>query len=134
MSISAEQITLAEQRGKRLQREYAALDAIYDEEAGRVRVLFPTDLEISFAPQNVEGLQSATPKQLQHIELSPSGLSLYFPEVDADVYIPALMHNIFGSKAWMAELGKTGGAVRSERKASASRENGRLGGRPPKRA
>lgn len=134
MSISAEQVTLAEQRGKRLQREYAATDAVYDADSGRVRVLFPTDLEISFSPQNVEGLQKATPKQLKEIELSPSGLSLHFPELDADVYIPALMHNIFGSKAWMSQIGKAGGAVRSERKALSSRKNGQLGGRPRKPA
>jgi len=40
------------------------------------------------------------------------------------------MQNILGSKAWMAQIGKAGGAVRSERKSEASRSNGKLGGRP----
>lgn len=134
MSITAEQFDAAEERGKRLQREYAATEAYFDAETRRVVVVFPTDVQISFVPRNVQGLSAATDKQLQEIELSPSGLSLHFPSIDADVYIPALMQNILGSKAWMAQLGRTGGTVRSERKAESSRENGKRGGRPPKRA
>jgi hypothetical protein len=42
---------------------------------------------------------------------------------------------IFGSSNWMASgLGKLGGSSRSEAKASASRNNGKLGGRPKKTA
>ena len=130
MPISHEQVKAAEERGRRLQREYAACEAHYDPNTGRVVVSFPTELQISFPPKNVQGLSEATEQDLQHIELSPSGLSLHFPAVDADVYIPALMQNILGSKAWMARIGHAGGAVRSEKKAHAARENGRLGGRP----
>jgi len=130
MPISHEQVKAAEERGRRLQREYAASEAHYDRQTGRVVVTFPTELQISFPPQKVQGLSEATEQDLQHIELSPSGLSLHFPKVDADVYIPALMQNILGSKSWMARIGQAGGAVRSERKSEAARQNGRLGGRP----
>ena len=113
-----------------MQREYAATEARYDKASGRVVVSFPTDIQISFLPEKVQGLSEATESDLQNIELSPSGLSLHFPSVDADVYIPALMQNILGSRSWMAQIGKAGGAVRSERKAQAARENGKHGGRP----
>lgn len=36
-------------------------------------------------------------------------------------------------KKYFSELGKKGGSVKSERKARASRENGKLGGKPKKR-
>ena len=130
MPISHEQVKAAEERGRRVQREYAATEAHYDRATGRVVVSFPTDIQISFLPKKVQGLSEATERDLQQIELSPSGLSLHFPKVDADVYIPALMQNILGSKLWMAKIGQAGGAVRSEKKSQAARENGRLGGRP----
>lgn len=130
MSVTAEQIEAGEKRMQKLRTEYAASSAHYDRSTGRVVVTFPTGTVISFLPSKVQGLSAASADQLEGIELSPSGLSLYFPAVDADVYIPALMQDVLGSKAWMAQIGKTGGAVRSERKADAARENGRLGGRP----
>jgi hypothetical protein len=133
MSISLEQFEAATKRGENLRREYAASSAYYDRQTGRVVISFPTDLQVSFLPQKVQGLQDATPTDLNVVELSPSGLSLHFPAVDADVYIPALMHNVLGGTAWMSQVGRIGGAVRSERKAAAARENGKHGGRPSRK-
>ena len=48
-----------------------------------------------------------------------------------DLYLPALLDGMFGSKRWMAmRLGEHGGRARSTAKAAASRRNGKLGGRP----
>jgi hypothetical protein len=60
---------------------------------------------------------------------------LHFPKLDADLYLPALLEGLLGSKRWMAaRLGKHGGQARSAAKAAASRENGKRGGRPRKHA
>jgi hypothetical protein len=134
MAITIEQFASAKRRAEKNRQEYAAIDAYYDTRTSRVTVTFPNDVQISFAPAKVQGLERATAADLRSIELSPSGLGLHFPAIDADVYIPALMHNVLGNKAWMGQVGKAGGAVRSERKAAASRENGKMGGRPPKAA
>ena len=70
---------------------------------------------------------------LKTIEISPSGLGLYFPRLDADVYIPALLDGVFGSANWTArQMGASGGKARSTAKATAARENGKRGGRPRK--
>jgi hypothetical protein len=70
---------------------------------------------------------------LSAIEISPSGLGLHFPALDADLYVPALLEGFLGSRHWMAEqLGKSGGQARSHAKTAAARANGRLGGRPKK--
>ena len=62
-------------------------------------------------------------------------LGVYFPWLDTDFYIPALLEGIFGSQKWMAaRLGAKGGRVKSLAKSAAARANGRLGGRPPKLA
>jgi hypothetical protein len=92
-------------------------------------------LELAFPPHIVEGLSEAKPADLMDVEISPTGLGLHFPKIDADLYIPSLLDGVFGSSNWMASgLGKLGGSSRSESKASASRNNGKLGGRPRKTA
>jgi len=65
------------------------------------------------------------------IEISPAGLGLHWRRLDADLYVPALLQGVFGSKSWMArQLGAEGGRARTVAKVAASRENGRKGGRP----
>jgi len=90
-------------------------------------------VDISFSPSNAEGLEHGTARQLEKIDITPSGLGLYFPRLDADIYLPGLLGGVLGSTKWMAaKLGAKGGASRSAAKRRASRANGRLGGRPPK--
>jgi hypothetical protein len=83
-----------------------------------------------FRQKTVQGLENAQPIDLAEIEISPSGLGLYFPRVDTDLYIPSLLHGLLGTEKWMAENGRKGGRARTEAKITASRENGKRGGRP----
>ena len=78
----------------------------------------------------IEGLGKASDEALSVIEVSPVGWSLYFPQLDEGVYVPALFRGVYGSKVWMRETARAMGSVRSEAKANSSRENGRKGGRP----
>ena len=110
-----------------------AVSARYDRRVGRVVVALSSGLEIAFKPHDAQGLESARPAQLAKIEISPSGLGWHFPELDADLYLPALLHGFLGTRQWMASaMGKAGGQAASEQKATAARANGRLGGRPRK--
>jgi hypothetical protein len=112
-----------------------AIAARYDRRVSRIVVSLNTGLELAIPPHIVEGLNHARPAELAEIEISPTGLGLYFPTLDADLYIPSLLAGVFGSPHWMAAgLGKLGGSSRSEAKAAASRSNGKLGGRPRKTA
>jgi len=92
-------------------------------------------LIVSFSPRDAQGLEDARATQLDEIEISPSGYGIYFPKLDADIYVPGLLEGLLGSKKWMASrLGQIGGQSRSRAKKKASRANGRLGGRPRKSA
>ncbi len=94
-------------------------------------VRLSNDLDIAFSPKNAQGLETATWEQLQEIEISPTGFGLHFPAIDADLYIPALLEGVFGSRRWMADrLGAEGGKVCSAAKTRAAQKNGLLGGRP----
>lgn len=71
-------------------------------------------------------------KSLSVIRISPSGYGIHFPKLDVDLYLPALIQGIFGTRAWMAERGRKGGQAVSKAKKAAARANGKLGGRPRK--
>ena len=125
---------LANQRAKDLERSFPRVVAAhYDRKAGRVVIELSSKLIVSFSPHDVEGLEDAKASQMSEVEISPSGFGIHFPAVDADIYVPALLDGILGSKRWMASrLGQIGGQSRSRAKKAASRTNGRLGGRPKK--
>ena len=116
-----------------LAKNPVAILAKYDR--GRIVVALNSGLEISFFPDGVQGLEGAEASQLEEIKISPSGLGIYFPKLDVDLYIPALLEGVFGSRKWTAaRLGSAGGVSRSMAKLEAARINGRLGGRPKKKA
>jgi hypothetical protein len=64
------------------------------------------------------------------IEISPNGLGLHWPHLDAGLYIPAHIEGAFGSRRWMQQIGEIGGSARSAAKAKTFREHGKRGGRP----
>ena len=133
MAVTDEDIRLAEARMAAVRENGFAVSARYDRRAGRVVIALNTGVEVAFPPHLVEGLSDAAPADLSVIEISPAGLGLHWPALDADFYVPALLQGVFGSKRWMAaELGAAGGQARSRAKAAAARENGRKGGRPRK--
>jgi hypothetical protein len=129
-----DEISRANARAKRLLKSGpTAVDARYDRRSRRVVLSLSNGIGVTFAANNAQGLEGATPSQLSTIEISPSGLGIHFPKLDADLYLPALLEGMFGSRRWMAmRLGQRGGRARSTAKAAASRRNGKLGGRPRK--
>jgi len=83
-----------------------------------------------FPPGLVQGLEGAPSESLAGVTVTPSGEGLHWGDLDVDLSVPNLALGIFGSRAWMRELGRRGGAICSAAKADASRRNGRKGGRP----
>jgi hypothetical protein len=135
MAVPEQDVQQAEKRMAALRQNGFAVSARYDRRAARVVVELNTGVQIAVPTRLMEVLAEASPDDLAEIEISPAGLGLHWPKLDADVYVPALLHGVFGSKRWMAaELGAAGGKVRSRAKAAAARENGRRGGRPRKAA
>lgn len=129
--LPAEAFAAAEARGAARLRGPRAEKAHYDAGRDRVIVRLTTGVEIGFAPRDAEGLAGATREQLAKIEVEAQGLGLHFRLLDADLYVPALLEGVLGSKAWMAaRLGAAGGSARGGAKAAAARANGKRGGRP----
>lgn len=131
--LTTEQFEAAKARGEALVQGPRAESVHYDAGRDRVIVRLTTGVEIGFAPRDTQGLQHASREDLATIELEPFGLGIHFPRLDTDLYVPALLQGMLGSKSWMAaQLGAAGGRARSSAKAAASRANGKRGGRPRK--
>lgn len=133
--LTTQAFKAARTRGEARLRGPRAESAHYDPARDRVIIRLTTGVEIGFAPSDAEGLQSATQKELADIEVEAFGLGIHFPQLDADLYVPALLEGVLGSKTWMAaRLGAAGGRTRGGAKAEAARINGQRGGRPRKAA
>lgn len=123
----------AEARGQERVAGPVAVSARYLPGRGTLVVALATGVELRVPVAMVEGLAGASAEALSAIEVTPAGTGLHFPQLDADVFVLALVAGVTGTRAWMAkQLGRAGGEARSTRKSEAARANGRLGGRPRK--
>jgi hypothetical protein len=131
MAITKEQFKAANKRGvATIARGPVALAARHDARRALIVVSLEGGCEFAFPTTLAEGLADAPRSKLSKIEISPNGLGLHWPLLDADLYVPGLIEGTFGSGRWMQQIGKLGGSTRSAAKAKASRENGKRGGRP----
>ena len=131
VELTMEQFEAAEARGRARVDGPRAQSVHYDAGRSRIIVRLTTGIELGFAPGDVEGLQVATIEDLKAVQVEGLGLGIHFPTLDVDLYVPALLEGVLGSKRWMAaQLGAAGGRTRTPAKAATSRENGKLGGRP----
>ena len=111
----------------------AAVSVRHDRRTGRIVITLVSGLELGFSPKLAQGLENAQAADLADAQITPSGLGVHFPHLDADLYIPALLEGFLGSRRWLAaEMGKLGGSATTKAKAAAARRNGKLGGRPRK--
>jgi Protein of unknown function (DUF2442) len=135
--VTRDELRQADARAKRLRDAGpTAVSAAYDRRTGRIVVRLTSGIDIGFSPHDTQGLETARPAQLNPIEISPSGLGLHFPKVDADLYLPALLEGVFGSRRWIAARSgepKRRSGVSSKPSAS-SRKSGGPGGRTRKAA
>jgi hypothetical protein len=110
-----------------------AAAARYDRRRRRIVLSLDNGAELAFPPELAEGLDKASATDLAKIEISPTGLGLHWPNLDADLWLPALLNGVFGSPRWMAGImGRKGGRSRTDAKVAAARANGMRGGRPRK--
>jgi len=80
--------------------------------------------------EDLQGLQHATREQVAQIEILGKGTGLHWPALDVDLYVPALLQGVYGTRQWMAKIGRSGGTSTSKAKRRSSRLNGLKGGRP----
>lgn len=126
------EIDRAIEHAKNLQGEPRVTEVEYRAGAGLdLLVLKLSDGRRHVIPrEDLQGLQSATKEQIGRVQILGKGTGLHWPALDVDLYVPSLLRGVYGSKKWMAEIGRNGGSVKSAAKKRAARANGLKGGRP----
>jgi Protein of unknown function (DUF2442) len=134
--VTDAQLERAEAQGsKLLETEPRALAARYDLPTGRIVVDLVNGCTYAFPARLVQDLHGASPDALTGVEVDGLGLNLHWPALDVDLYVPALVSGIFGTRARInRELARAAGRTTSPAKAAAARSNGAKGGRPRKAA
>lgn len=131
-NLTDARLETAEARGRAmLTSEPRAVSARYDRESARVAVELMNGCAYIFPVKLVEDLVGASAEALAVIEIDGMGFNLHWPRLDVDLYVPALVAGIFGTRDWMTKaLAREAGRRTSAAKASAARANGAKGGRP----
>jgi Protein of unknown function (DUF2442) len=86
--------------------EPRAKSARYDRRTNRIVVELRNGATFMFPAELAQGLAGASPKDLAEVKVTPSGAGLRWPSLDADFSLPNLLAGEFGSKSWMAKLGR----------------------------
>jgi protein involved in temperature-dependent protein secretion len=111
MMVSANEFHAANKRALQcMAKAVRAVSAKYDRRIGMVVVQLSSGLYLQFRPRDIQGMKHAQPSDLDEIVISPAGLGLYVPALDADVYVPGLLRGLLGSRSWMKSL-----AIRADR-------------------
>ena len=126
------EIETALERAKALDGEPRALTVEHIPVLRLLIVGLSTGRRLVLPLEDLQGLEEATPEQLQNYELIGRGTGICFPDLDVDLYVPALIEGVYGNRRWMAQMGRKGGSIKSEAKRQAARANGAKGGRPPR--
>jgi hypothetical protein len=134
VDITERQMREAEERTrKHIAENPVAVSATFRPEDGRLAIELSNGASFAIPARFIQGLENASDDDLKIIEITASGMGVYFPSVDADILVLPLLAGVLGSRSFMAKrMGKAGGSSRSASKAEASRANGARGGRPRK--
>ena len=104
MELAEREVLDAEGRMAALRAAGHAVSARFDRRHRQLVVALHTGVSVTVPVRLVEGLAEAAARDLSEIAISPSGLGLHWPRIDADVDLPSLLRGVFGSAAWMERL------------------------------
>jgi hypothetical protein len=86
--------------------EPRAKSAHYDKRSRQIIVDLRNGSRFLFPPELAQGLAGADDAALSNIHISPSGAGLSWPDLDADLSLPALMAGTFGTREWMRKTSR----------------------------
>ena len=81
------------------------LHAEYERKPDLISLYLDDGIRVSIPRMKLQGLQEADRAKLAKIELLGRGTGLHWPLLDVDHYVPGLLHRVFGTSRWMAEIG-----------------------------
>lgn len=132
--VTDAQLTASDARGRALMAsEPRAAAARFDTASGRVVVDLFNGCSYAFPASLVQDLKGASAAALKDVRVDGVGFNLHWPALEVDLYVPALVAGVFGTRTGMkGALARMAGQTKSSAKAAAARTNGAKGGRPRK--
>lgn len=97
---------------------------------GMVTVRLFSGWSFSFDPKIYKALQDASDTELADVCPLGLGFALEWTSIDQHLGVGPLILDLIGDKYINSEMSRRNGSSKSEKKANASRANGKLGGRP----
>ena len=92
-------IDAALEEAKNLPPASAAISAEYIRSLDIVQIKIDDGSRLTIPCEQLQGLESATPAQLAHIEIF-GGNDIAWPELDVDHYLPHLLSGKYASEKW----------------------------------
>lgn len=126
----AQQYAEATERGDADHSEPCAKRAFFSEKTNSINIELESGITIAIPRTLIQGLSGASVRDVTQIEILPGGTALHWNKMNVGFTVRGLMSGIYGTRAWMADLGRKGGKATSPAKAAAARANGKKGGRP----
>lgn len=125
----------AQEHGQeQLQTEPQARSVTYDPQKAQLVIELKSGVTVLLPTHLLQGLTGASPAALADVHLGPRGASFHWETLGVSFSLAGLLAGVFGTRAWMQEMGRRGGSATSKAKAAAARLNGKKGGRPAKTA
>jgi hypothetical protein len=90
-------------------------------------------ITVRFPREHIRELADADPGEIGEVEIQPGGDGISFRKLDVDISIPGLLADGLGP-LFAKAMGRRARGRTTTKKAAASRQNGRKGGRPKKPA
>jgi len=115
-------------------QEHQAQEAWFDRQHGTVMLKLTDGRVFGAEPGFIPAMQNASPEQLGGLRASDNGVYLVVEELDLHISVDGLVTRIMECSplAIKRSGARLAGRTTSSAKATASRDNGRLGGRPKK--
>jgi hypothetical protein len=93
----------ATRRGEELVRtEPGAVSVRFNPATRRVTIDLNRGYSLSFSPERAQVLANASAEELAECEITSAGLGIYFPKLDHDMWVPAIVKGRFGNDRWEA--------------------------------
>ena len=87
-----------EQMRQTMRRSPRAVRARYDRRRSRIVIQLDNGLDLVLPTRLVDQLVDAAADDLADIEITPTGLGLHWPRLDADLYLPGLLEGSLDSR------------------------------------
>jgi hypothetical protein len=104
------EIDAALERAKEFDKEPRVSAAEYNAQLDVVVLHLNTGRRLVIPREELQGLENASEAQLAEIEIF-AGLSLAWPRLDVDHYLPHLLEHRYGNDRWMEAMKRRGAAA-----------------------